>query len=76
MKRITAFLFPVRYFKSECRFRDAIDLRGKVPPLIVEESFAVCEEELQVTYLRGVDCGVVDLGYTTSIECVLDSAGG
>jgi hypothetical protein len=76
VKPITAFLFPVCYFKSECRFSDAIDFRSKVPPLIMEECFAVGEKELKVTYLRSVNRGVVDLGYTAGIECVPHSAGG
>jgi hypothetical protein len=42
----------------------------------MEECFTIGEEELQVTYLWSVDCGIVDLGYTTGIEGVPHSAGG
>ncbi len=74
--RIAALVFAVCYFKSQCRFSDAVDFRGKVPALIVEKCFAIGEKELQVAYLRSVDCGVVDLGHTTSIERVPDPTGG
>jgi len=51
---------------------------GTEPGLLpeMEEGFAIGEEELQVAYLRGINGGVVDFGYATSIECVPDSAGG
>src|SRR5580704_13072733 len=75
-KRITTFVLPARYFKSQRRFGDAIDFSCKVPPLIVKKRFAIGEEELHVTYLWSVDRGIVDLGHTTGIECVPDSAGG
>ena len=42
----------------------------------MEKGFAIGEEELHVTYLRRVDRGIVDLGHTTGIERVPDSAGG
>jgi len=35
----------------------------------MEEGFAIGEEELQVAYLRGINGGVVDLGYTAAIVC-------
>jgi hypothetical protein len=76
MKRVPPFILLVRDFKSKCRFGDTIDFRGKVPPFIMEKGNAIREEKLQVAYLRGVDCGIVDLGYTTSIERVPNSAGG
>jgi hypothetical protein len=41
-KRITTFV--------RCRFSDAINFRGKVPPLTMEDGFAISEEELQVTH--------------------------
>src|SRR5207302_11404384 len=74
-KRITAFFFPVRYFKSECCFGNAINRRSKISAFVMKESFPICEEELQVEYLRRVYRWVVDLGYTTGMECVPLSAG-
>jgi hypothetical protein len=37
VKRVPPFVLTARYVKSSCRFSDAIDFRGKVPPLIMEE---------------------------------------
>ena len=42
----------------------------------MEEGFAIGEKELQVTDLRSVKLGVVDLGYTAGIERGPHSAGG
>src|SRR5258708_12354790 len=67
VKRITTFVLPVLYFKPQGCFGDAINFRGKVPPLIMEEGFAIGEEELQVTYLRSVNPWVIDPIYTAAI---------
>jgi hypothetical protein len=76
VKCVAPFLLAVCYFKSERCFGDAIDFRSKVPPFIMKESFAIGEEELQVTYLRSVNCGIVDFGYTTGVERLPHSARG
>ena len=72
---VTALLLPVRNFKPEGRFRNAIDIPDKVPALIVKKILTIGDQELQITDLWRIDGWVIHLGHTTVIERVPDAAG-
>lgn len=60
---VPAFLLTIGYFKSQCRFGNAIDLSEEISPFIMKEGLTVSDEELQVANLRGVNRRIVDLRY-------------
>jgi hypothetical protein len=61
---VTPFLLSIDDLESERRFRNAVNLSNKIPPLIVEERLSVGNQELEVANLRGVDRWIIDFGYT------------
>ena len=48
---VTILRLSVDDFEAERRLRNALDLSDKVAPLIVEKSFAICNQELQIADL-------------------------
>ena len=48
---VTILLLSVDDFEAERRLRNAVDLSDKVAALIVEKSFAICNQELQIADL-------------------------
>jgi hypothetical protein len=71
---VAPFLLSIDDLESERRFRNAVNLSDKIPPLIVEERLSVGNQELEVANLRGVDRWIIDFGYTCLIECVPHTA--
>src|SRR5262249_52146674 len=49
---VAAFLFPVRDFETKSRTRYTVDLTNEIPTLIMKETLAVCDQELQIANLR------------------------
>ena len=49
---LPVIIVVVAYLKSERRLGNAVYFTGEVPPCIVEESFAIGEEKLQIANLR------------------------
>src|SRR6185369_7417468 len=73
---VTAFLLPIDDVESERGFRYAIDFAKEVPALVMEESFAIRYQELQITNLRRVDGWVINLRHAAVVERVPDVARG
>jgi hypothetical protein len=49
---VAAFLFPVRDFEAKSRTRYTVDLTNEIPTLVMKETLAVSDQELQVADLR------------------------
>ena len=75
-RRYRPFLGLVHDGETERCLIDAVNLRPRVPSLVVKERFPVGDQELQVADLRRVDSRVVDLRDARMIERVPDATGG
>ena len=59
--RVPAVGICIRAAIPECMVRNALHEHSKIPLFLVEEGFAVRDQELQIAKLRPVNGGVVDL---------------
>jgi hypothetical protein len=73
---VAALLLSSDNFKTEGRFRNAIDLSDKVSALVVKKAFAVGDQKLQVADLRRIDRRVINLGDTPVVVRIPDATGG